>query len=211
VGLLGQHGRFPTTTVAEIGACFTVIGGQVAFAAGLLALLGIWSRGSGDDRELARTEARILNRRIGVAMLSGLVALVGLALLGIARPSLGTSAWTTFTVVAAGVGAAGLLAAVPTLAAALAVRPAAQAPAGDIFDDLGPLAPSGLRGHPWRLAVTVAGVLAVAVAILGALQNDPYDGVFRGLLEGAMCLGGFTLLGPYLGLWAWRAQSPPRG
>ncbi len=207
VGFFGQHGSFPTTTVTEIGAVLTVVGGQVAFAAGILAVLGVWTRGR--RGLLARSDAVILHRRIVVAILSGLVALAGLALLGVGRPHLGTHAWTVFTVVAAGVGAAGLLAAVPALLAARGVRPAAEGETGDIFEDLGPLAPPVLRGHPWLLAVLVAGGLAVAVALLGAAKDDPYDGILRGLLEGAICLGGFTILGPYLGLWNWLPESAP--
>lgn len=205
VGFFGQHGNYPTTTVTEVGAFLTVVAGQVAFAAGVLALLGVWSRGHG--RLLDRRDAVILHRRMAVAIVSALVALAGLALLGAGRPHLGTHAWTVFTAVAAGVGAAGLLAAVPGLLTARGVRPAAPGEPGDIFQDFGPFSPRALRGHPWWLALGVAGALAVGVAFLGAVHDDPYDGVLRGLLEGGMCLAGFGVLGLYLGLWRWRPGS----
>jgi hypothetical protein len=199
VGFFGQHGRFPMSTATEVGAFLTVVGGQVAFAAGMLALLGAWTRSRG--RLFARSEAMVLHRRIGVAIACGLVGLAGLALLGIGRPHLGSHAWTTFMVVAAGVGAAGLLASVPALVGAVSVRPAASGDTGGIFEDLGPLTPRVLRGHPWWFALLVAGGLGVAMAALGVVQDDPFDGILRGLLESAMCLGGFVLLGPFLGLW----------
>lgn len=201
VGFFAQHGRFPVTTLTEAGAVLVVIGGQVAFAAGILAVLGLWSRAR--EGRLARRDAMVLHRRITVAVACGVVTLAGLALLGAGRPPLGTHTWTVFTVAAAGVGMAGLLAAAPALVAAVRVRPAASGQSGDILEDLGPLAPPILRGHPWWLALLVAGGLTAAVAVLGLAQQDPYDGALRALLEGAMCLGGFAVLGPYLGLWRW--------
>lgn len=209
VGFFGQHGQFPTTTATEIGAILTVVAGQVAFAAGMLALLGVWTRGRG--RLLACSEAVALHRRIGVAIACGLLALAGLALLGIGRPHLGTHAWVVFTIVGASVGAAGLLASVPALVAALGVRPAASGETGDVIDDLGPLAPPILRGHPWWFAVLVAGGLGLAVAALGVAKDDPFDGILRALMESAMCLGGFALLGPFLGLWSRGPGAEPAG
>ncbi|HZU59981.1 MAG TPA: hypothetical protein VE983_03405 [Solirubrobacteraceae bacterium] len=200
VGLFAQHGRFPITTVTYVGAVLLVVGGQVAFAAGMLALLGSWSRGRG--RLLTHSEALILQRRTGVAIACALISLVGLALLGLGRPHLGSHAWVIFTVAGAGVGAAGLLASVPALVAALRVQPAASGETGDVIEDLGPLAPPVLQGHPWWFALLVTGGVGLGVALLGAAASDPYDGILRGLLESAMCLGGFILLGPFLGLWS---------
>jgi hypothetical protein len=70
----------------------------------------------------------------------------------------------------------------------------------DLFDDLGGLVPPALRGRPWRFALAVAGALAVAIALAGVVQSDPFDGLARGLADGAACLAGFAVLGRYLGL-----------
>jgi hypothetical protein len=40
----------------------------------------------------------------------------------------------------------------------------------------------------------------LAVALAGAVQGDPFDGLLRGVFEGLACLGGFAVLGRYLGL-----------
>jgi hypothetical protein len=54
----------------------------------------------------------------------------------------------------------------------------------------------------------LAGIIALGVAALialaGVIQDDPYDGLLRGLLDAGACLIGFALLGTYLGL----RQSP---
>jgi hypothetical protein len=201
-GFFAQHGGLPPTTATRVGTYLTVVGGQVAFAAAVLAVLGLYMRGRG--RALARSEAIVLHRRIGVAIVCGLLALAGLALLGIGRPHPGSHTWVVFTIVGAGVGAAGLLTSVPALVAALGVRPPSAGDTGDIFEDLGPLTPPVLLGRPWLLATLFAGGLGVAIALLGVAKDDPFDGILRGLIEAALCLGGFALLGPFLGLWTRR-------
>jgi hypothetical protein len=69
-----------------------------------------------------------------------------------------------------------------------------------MFEDLGWIVPRPLRGHPWRLALVLAGAIAVILAAAGVVQSDPYDGALRGVLDGLACLTGFALLGRYLGL-----------
>jgi hypothetical protein len=100
----------------------------------------------------------------------------------------------------AGAGIVALLATAPSLLAASQVRPVAAGPAGDIYEDLGPLVPRPLQRSPWRFAVGVAALVAVIVAAAGVAQADPFDGALRGLLDGGACLAGFALLGRYLGL-----------
>ena len=62
------------------------------------------------------------------------------------------------------------------------------------------LAPPPLRGRPWRFAIVVAAALGAVLVIAGIQASDGYDGALRGLLEASACLGGFALLGRYLGI-----------
>jgi hypothetical protein len=49
--------------------------------------------------------------------------------------------------------------------------------------------------------VAVLSVVIVLVMVaIGARSDDLYDGILRGLLDGAACLVGFAVLGQYLGL-----------
>lgn len=72
--------------------------------------------------------------------------------------------------------------------------------AGDLFDDLGPIIPRQLQGHPLWFAFAVAAALALVVAAAGVAGNDPYDSMLRAVAEAGVCLAGFAVLGRYLGL-----------
>ncbi|MBV8989799.1 MAG: hypothetical protein JO372_14685 [Solirubrobacterales bacterium] len=76
----------------------------------------------------------------------------------------------------------------------------ADGPAGDVFDDLGRLAPSLLCGRPRALVLLVAVALAVVVTVAGIVGSDPYDGALRGIVDAIACLGCYGLLGRYIGL-----------
>jgi hypothetical protein len=191
------HKHPHSATVATIGAVLTVIGGQVAFAAGVLAALRVLNR---RGAVLNRAEAVVLGRRVAVALGSALVAMAGLAIVGIDYHHVVAGSWPTVALVGACVGAAGLLAATPWVLWALRLRPVQSGTPGDIFDDLGPLAPSPLVDRPWVLALIVAAAITVAITAGGVIQSDPFDGAARGILDGLACLAGFALLGRYLGL-----------
>src|SRR5262249_4638803 len=133
-------------------------------------------------------------RRTGVALAFGLATMGALALYAHEfRPAL-AGWWVTLTY-ASTVAASSLLiaATVPTIRAAR-LRPEIAGAAGDVFDDL------GFRLEPWRFASLVAVGVGLAVWVAGIAQGDPIDGLLRGVLEGLACLGGFAVLGRYLGL-----------
>jgi hypothetical protein len=46
----------------------------------------------------------------------------------------------------------------------------------------------------------VAAGVALVITLGGVAGSDGYDGALRGLLDALACLGGFALLGRYLGL-----------
>lgn len=173
---------------------------QVAFAAGTLALLR-WLRRRREP-VLAAAEARVIVRRAGVGVVFGLISMLALAGIAIAYHRWTSAGWATFALVASGVGVCALLAALRPVMAAVRLRPLQDGGAGDIFDDLGDLAPGPLRGHPWRLAVTVSAGVAVLIVLASVPAQDEFDGALRGVLDAAACLGGFATLGLYLGLWS---------
>jgi hypothetical protein len=185
--------------LARLAAGVLVFAAQIAFATGMLAALrAFWRRRS---HALPRAEATVIVRRTSIALGSGLVTMAALAVLALGLGHSESSGWRTFTLVAAAVGAAALLAVSPSVLRAARSLPAGRGERGDIFDDLGPLMPARLRGRPWVVALVVATALFAAVALQGAIASDPFDGLLRGLAEAVACLVGFAALGPYVGLW----------
>lgn len=176
-----------------------VLAPQIAFVAGVLAALRALRRRRAGV--IAAAEARMIARRATVGTLFGIVSMACLAAIALSLHRWVPSAWETRALVASGVGLVGLFAVLPSLWATARVRPVAGGGAGDLFDDLGPMVPAALRGRPWRLAVIVAGGIAVAIALAGIPGDDLYDGIARGVVDAAACLIGFATLGRYLGLW----------
>jgi hypothetical protein len=181
----------------DVGLALAALGGQVALAAGMLAAIRGFRRWRASV--IVREEAIVIRRRSAVALVAGVVCLIGVALVGL-EASHAHGWWRTLAVASAGVGACALGAAAVPLWRAREVLPFARGSAGDIFEDIGWIAPTPLRGHPWRLALGFAATIAVILAVVGVLQSDPYDGALRGLLDGLASLSGFALLGRYLGL-----------
>jgi hypothetical protein len=179
----------------DLGLALAALGGQVSLAAGALCAL----RGLRRRRVIVREEALVIRRRSAVALIAGLVCLLGVALVGLEASHV-ANWWRRLAVASAAAGGCAIVAAVIPLLAAREVSPLTRGSAGDMFDDLGWIVPPPLRGHPWRFALVFAGGIAVVLAVAGIAQSDPYDGALRGLLDGTACLAAFGLLGRYLGL-----------
>ncbi len=169
-----------------------VLGVQLAFVGGMLALLRAWRLRAAVAVPAA--EARVLRRRAGLGLAGGALTVVVLAALASGRyggvqlsaPAL---AWTTV-----GVGAVGLAAGAFFVLRAGWPAPVADGAAADFSFDL------GIDADPWRLALCVAGALAFCIALAGIVQADPIDGLVRAIGDGLLCLAGFALLGRQLGL-----------
>ena len=196
--MLAQAVGAATPPLGDIAGAVAVIAPQVAFVAGVLAALRVLRRRR--EKVLPRAEAVIIVRRAAVALGAGLATMGALAALAIALRNQFPGWWVALTLAAAGAGGVALLSALPGVIAADRVRPLGDGPAGDLYTDLGPLVPEPLRADPWWLALAIAGAVAVAIAVVGALQSDPYDGILRGILDAGACLAGFAVLGRYLGL-----------
>jgi hypothetical protein len=204
VGFLSAQDRvFVSASSAEpllgrVGAWVTVVGGQVALVAGLLAALRAFRLRA--DGVVSRAEAVTIVRRASVGVGAGVVTMVGFGLSALALRHHTPSWWPVLALGLAGGGIVVLLAITPVLASAARLRPLAAGSAGDLDEDLGPLMPAPLRARPWRFALAVALAVAVLIAVAGVVQSDPFDGALRGLADGAACLAGFGLLGRYLSL-----------
>jgi MFS family permease len=189
---------------ARLGNWTSVIAPQVAFAAGLLALLRALRRRHAPV--MPRAEARMLLRRATVGVVAGLASMIGLSLVANELAPYLPSWWVTLVWVCAALGVVALLASVPALIAARRLPSLSEGPAGDLFDDIGAWVPRGLEGRPWRLALVVASAIFILMSAAGWMASDGYDGMIRGLADGLLCLLGFATLGRYLGLWAPQAD-----
>lgn len=188
--------RWTFRLAAAVGA----IAPQVAFVAGVLAVLRALHRRT--TTIVAAAEARVILRRATVGVTMGLASMVSLVALALELHSYPAGWWVPLTLVCAGVGGLALLATVPALLAARRLPSRAEGPAGDMFDDIGAWLPQGLEGRPWRLALIVAAGIFVLMSAAGWMASDGYDGMLRGLADGLLCLLGFATLGRYLGLWS---------
>jgi MFS family permease len=193
-----DRGHARSVALGTLASVAGVIASQVAFAAGTLAALRAFHLRR--HAVLPRAEATVVVRRALVAVAAGLVTMGALALLAIEFPHAGSASTRAFSLVAAAVGAAALLAVLPALISAARLRPAVEGEAGDFVDDLGPFVLPSWRGHPWRPAVLVAVGVCAAVTLAGVIGSDPYDGLLRGILDAAACLVGFGVLGRFLGM-----------
>ncbi|MGH2835313.1 MAG: hypothetical protein ACRDLT_09500 [Solirubrobacteraceae bacterium] len=193
---MSTQNHTPTPGWAAPILMFAVLAGQVALAAGGTALLRTWWLRR--QPVINAREATVLARRSAVGIAGGAVALLALPTMALAFHRQAGVAWTITAWVLTGVGFLALAAVVPSVRAGTRLRPEVAGQAGDLIDDLGPWAPTGLT--PVRLAWLVAAAIVVALGAAGAVTDDPYDGIARGVFDAAACMTGFMVLGRYLGL-----------
>jgi hypothetical protein len=187
------------SVIGQIAIAFAIAFAQVSFVAGTLAVLR-WMRRRGSG-VLPAAEAQVIVRRAAVGVICGIVTMAGLATAAIAYQRFQPAAWTTFAIVVAAIGVAGLLASLPSIWEASRVRPVADGGTGDIFDDLQGLVPAPLAGRPWLFAVFVSAAVAAVITLSAVPAQDALDGAARGIADALLCMLGFATLGRYLGLW----------
>jgi len=176
-----------------------IFGTQIAFVGGTLAVLRAWRLRRAVS--VSAADAAVLLRRAAFGLGGGLLTVGGVAVGASQVPAHVSSWFTPLAYTTAAVGALTITAAGLALGRAVRLKPIAPGPAtGDLVSDLGPLVPEPLRGGPWRLALAIAGLVALCIAVAGVAQADPFDGLARALLDGLACLAGFAVLGRWLGL-----------
>lgn len=195
LGLVRHHAPATPTWTAPI-LLVAAVASQVALAAGLLALLRAWRLR--EERVISATDATVLARRSAIGLLGGVLTLAALPACAVAFPHAAGHTWTVFAWIVAGVGCVVLAAAAPTVIGSLRLRPTTEGEPRDLIADLGGWVPPGLT--PTRCALLLALGIAALLSAQGVIVDDPYDGAARGILDAIACLGGFVVLGRYLGL-----------
>ena len=160
----------------------TILGGQLAFVGGTLALLRAWRLGNAVIASGA--DAAILRRRVMLGVFGGALTVASIVV-ATQRP-LAIATGAVGALVLAFAAAANLLAS--------RLRPRAAGKPHDLSFDL------GIAADPWRIALWIAGAVALCIAAAGIVQADPFDGLLRAVFDGGLCLTGFALLGRPLGL-----------
>jgi len=188
--LFGLTALYTTSVNAQVTAGL-VIGVQLAFVGGTLALLRAWRVRRA--RVVPAAEARVIVRRALLGIVGGTITVVTLAF---AAFQVRGVQWNVpelaYATVAA--GALTLTVAAALTARAATFRPSREGPAGDLASDLGIDAP------PWVLALLITFAVVVCIAVAGIIQADPFDGLARAAGDGLLCLVGFAVLGRTLGL-----------
>lgn len=196
VTLYGTRHPVATPTWTMPLMLLIALAAQVAFVAGTLALLRAWRLRH--ERVIGRADATVLARRSGVGLISGAVTMAMLPGIALAFPHTVGHTWKLLAWAVAAVAVIGLASVAPTVAGSARLRPASSGEPADLTTDLGPWLPARLT--PTRCALLLAATIVVVLGVQGVVVDDPYDGVARGLLDALACLGGFAVLGRYLGL-----------
>jgi hypothetical protein len=194
----GSAGRADSQLLGSLANLVAILAPQFAFVAGTLA--GLRAIRHRSELVIPRAEATIIARRALLGIFAGLASMAALALMAIEFHRDVPGWWMGLALVTAVIGAVALVSVTPLALAAVRMRPAAGGSAGDLFEDFGAVVPRRLRGRPWAFALIVAGGVAFATMVAGIAGSDGYDGALRGLVEAVACLGGFAILGRFLGL-----------
>lgn len=177
-----QHGMSaaaPATrgTVGSLGGLLILLAGQVAFVAWVLAMWRFL---------FSRDESRLVQQRIGVALVAGALVVVGEATQVVAeRPAL-SSWWFAAALAAAAISAAGLGRAAVDLHGAVAITPRHVTRA---------------RAFPWYLVLAIGAGVVLLMGVGSALaERSAGEGLARGVIEGAAFAVCFVALGRRVGI-----------
>jgi hypothetical protein len=169
---------------------------QVAFVAGTLALLRAWRLRH--EHVIGHGDAAVLARRSAIGLVCGALTMAALPAVALAFPHATGHTWGVLAWAVAGAAVVALAGVAPSVFRSARLRPARGGEPADLTADLGPWLPSGLT--PVRCALLLAAAIVVVAGVQGVVVDDPYDGIARGLADALACLGGFAILGRYLGL-----------
>jgi hypothetical protein len=181
----------PTWYIVALAVC--AVSAQVALASGLLALARAYRLR--DIPVISAADARVLNRRAAVGLVAGAITMLILPLSQVRLQGYSYAWWMR-----PGIGIAAivmLLLPLPGVLRAARLRPQRDGEAGDLTVDLGTTL---ARVTPWHAALVLSGAIVLVLTVIGAGSDDALDGLLRGVLDAAVCMIGFTVLGSYLGL-----------
>jgi hypothetical protein len=197
VGYGGYHdGLAPRWWWGPLQLAFTLTA-EVALASGVLAVLRAYQLRR--EPTISAADAAIINRRTALALVAAAVTMLDLPLTSDAS-NLGwpvTGIWWPAVQYGGYAAIALLLCVLPAVLAAARLKPQRDGAPADLVGDLGLRDP---RVTPLRVVLVLSAVIVITLTLVGAHSGDTHDGLVRGLLDGAACLGAFILLGRYLGL-----------
>ncbi len=186
-----------TLSLGMAAALVIALAPQVSLAAGLLAIALAWRLRAAP---VAPAAAIIfLHRRAAIALGAGAATLAGVAVYAVEYSRGLPDWWTTLAFAVTVTAIVPVAVAAAALGRTARLRARTAGPAGDVFDDLGPLldlVPLRLRGRPWRFCLLFAAAVAVAAFVGGGLDEGPRNSV----AEFAAICAGFAVLGRFLGL-----------
>jgi hypothetical protein len=192
---------------------------QVALAAGSLALLRAWRLRH--QTVISAADAAILNRRAALGLAAGAVTMLVLPAtdLMLARPlayhlpggrieraadqwhslfAVTEASWWGYVAIIGGpLLIVAMVSMLPSVLAAARMRPSQAGAAGDLTFDL------GVQDTPvtsQRIALALSAAIVLVMLVIGIGSSDPLAGLARGVVDAALCMIGFTVLGAYLGL-----------
>jgi hypothetical protein len=201
--LLGLSRQGPDITSARtlplgIAAALVIaLAPQVSLAAGLLAIALAWRLRTAPVAPAAAIS--FLNRRAAVALGAGAATLAGLVVYAVEYSHGLPDWWTTLAFAVTATAIVPVAVAAAALGRTAHLRARTAGPAGDVFDDLGPVldrVPLRLRGRPWRFCLLFAAAVALVAFAGGGLDEGPRNAV----AEFAVICAGFAVLGRFLGL-----------
>jgi hypothetical protein len=178
---------------------------EVALASGVLAALRAYQLRH--EPAISAADAAIINRRTALALVAAAVTMVDLPLTAGGATNLGapvTGIWWPATQYGGYAAIVLLLSLLPAVLAAARLKPQRDGDRADLVGDLGLRDP---RVTPLRVVLAFSAVIVVALTLIGAHSGDAHDGLIRGLLDAVACLGGFAVLGRFLGLTAVSAHT----
>jgi hypothetical protein len=203
-----EHGLSLALFIPALLSMF--IGPQVALVAGTLATWRALRRRRA--RILPGAEIALLRRRTWVALAAGIATVAGLELYVIDFVSVLPAWWLALTGGLAALAGAALIAAGVQLARGGEIMSGTPGPAGDVFDDLGPMRWAWLRGHPWRLGAVASLSVGTAFTLFEArAEHSLTEGLQRGIFEGLVAAIGFVLVGRAIGATGPRARPSLAG
>jgi hypothetical protein len=178
---------WPLALAAAIGM---LVCSQVAFAAGLLAVLRAWRLR--DASAAPAASVALLLRRTRTALVSGALAMGSLAVYAVTSSGDLAGWWVAAVAPLAVALAVPLVVLARSTASVAGFRTSVPGPAGDVFDDL----PVSLPRHPWALCLVFAACVAASALVAGGADEGPRNAV----AEFVLVVACFAALGRRLGL-----------
>ena len=178
---------------------------QAALVAGILAAVRALRRRG--VAVMPAGEVALIRRRAWVGLCSGLAATVGLELYVIDFSAVLPGWWLALVGGAGAVAMVALLLAGATLMRSGTIVAGAEGSAGDVFDDLPPVAWGWFRHSPRRLGAAACAAVTLAMTVFEwHAERSLIEGLERGVFEGLAATAGFALLGRAIGVLAGRAE-----